>query len=161
MLFSGPRPYCQRYGLTVKDQLGGGIQGVVLAATQGTLMSAVKSLRDEAFYLREKAVYLRLREQGVSFIEGFKIPRLLNVDDELWVIEMQVVASPFVLDFASAYLDERPPYTEEQWDEWQTEKAEQFEDRWETVQTLMAVFRRYGIHLADVKPGNIMFADDG
>ena len=30
--------------------------------------------------------------------------------DILWVIEMEIVSPPFVLDFAGAYLDHRPDY---------------------------------------------------
>ena len=40
---------------------------------------------------------------------------------------------------------------------WEEEKLEQFEGRWPIVRGLMAEFRRFGIYLADVKPGNIMF----
>ena len=41
-----------------------------------------------------------------------------------------------------------------------TDKLEQFgAERWEIVQEVMAHFARMGIFLADVKPGNIMFAE--
>jgi len=146
--------YSERYHLTLKDQFGGGIQGVVLFTTRST---AIKAHVRKEFYAREKSVYLRLRERSVTQVEGFAVPSLIAFDDDLWVIEMEVVSPPFVVDFASAYLDEQPPYDEEQWEAWREEKREQFEDRWETVESVLAVFRRYGIYLADVKPGNIMF----
>jgi hypothetical protein len=40
------------------------------------------------------------------------------------------------------------------------EKREQFESRWPEVQLLIRQFRSYGIYLADVKPGNVMFDGD-
>jgi len=47
-------------------------------------------------------------------------------------------------------------------EEWQDEKLEQFgEERWAVVQMVMAHFARMGIFLAEVEPGNIMFAETG
>ena len=39
----------------------------------------------------------------------------------------------------------------------QREKRQQFGANWDRVQSIMANLRRYGIYLADVKPGNISF----
>ncbi len=73
---------------------------------------------------------------------------------------MEIVSPPFVLDFAGAYLDQRPDYPDDVLEEWMEDKRLQFGDeRWDIVQSIMAAFRGFGIHLADVKPGNIMFAD--
>jgi hypothetical protein len=49
--------------------------------------------------------------------------------------------------------------SEEVMEEWRAEKAEQFGDRWPEVQRVVAAFHRWGIYLADVKPGNIEFKD--
>jgi hypothetical protein len=72
---------------------------------------------------------------------------------------MQIVTPPYVLDFASAYLDCEPPYADssEILAAWEGAKQEQFEDQWPRVKKMMAEFRRFGIHLADVKPGNVVF----
>ena len=67
-------------------------------------------------YLRERAVYERLRDAGVSEILGFNVPQLIRFDDELRIIEMSIVARPFVLDFAGAWLDTPPDFPEETWD---------------------------------------------
>lgn len=65
-----------------------------------------------------------------------------------------------MLDFAGAYLDQRPDYPDGVMDEWQDAKLEQFgEERWAVVQMIMTHFASMGIFLADVKPGNIMFAE--
>ena len=73
---------------------------------------------------------------------------------------MQIVSPPYVLDFASAYLDEYPPYadSEEIMSQWEQDKREQFEDQWPKIKQVISAFRGIGIHLADLKPGNIMFA---
>jgi len=80
-------------------------------------------------------------------------------DDELRVIEMTIVARPFVLDFAGAYLDVRPEFPEDVWIAWEAEKREQFEQRWRVVQAILEGFEEFGIYLLDVTPGNIAFLD--
>ena len=146
--------YFSRYGLEKEEELGYGVDGIIFSTPDHT---AVKSFRHVGHYQKERDVYRRLEENGVEQIEGFAIPQLVRHDDELWVIEMEIVQPPFVLDFAGAYLDERPPFTEEQWAEWEADKRELFEDKWPQVQSVMASFRRYGVYLNDVKYGNIEF----
>lgn len=150
--------YAKRRKLSIEKQLGSGIQGIVFSTDKGT---AIKALNRSEFYQSERNVYLRLEENNVDSIEGFWVPRLLNSHDELLIVEMQIVTPPYVLDFASAYLDELPPYANDEkiMSEWEESKKEQFGDRWETVQDVISGFRRLGIYLADVKPGNIEFVE--
>jgi hypothetical protein len=110
-------------------------------------------------YQRERDIYLRLRNRGVGRILEFKVPKLWHFDDQLWVIEMEIVSPPFVLDFAGAYLDRPPDFPDDVMEEWRKEKREQFGDRWAQVQDILREFRKMGIYLADVKPGNIMFRE--
>ncbi|MGH7200850.1 MAG: hypothetical protein ACREJB_09615 [Planctomycetaceae bacterium] len=115
-------------------------------------------MKYEELYQRELAAYLRLRDRDVDSVLGFAVPRLINHRDELWIIEMEIVSPPFIVDFAGARLDTPWEYP---WDvraEWLREKKEQFEDRWPQVSSLLSAFRGLGIHLSDVKPGNITFA---
>lgn len=143
--------------LNPKLRFGWGYDGIVLGTTIG---SAIKGFGFERLFQRERDVYLRLAEFDVDEIMGFSVPRFLAYDDALLCIEMEVVAPPFVLDFAGAYLDRRPDYPDDVMEEWQQEKLEQFgAKRWDVVQLVMAHFARMGIYLADVKPGNIMFAE--
>lgn len=144
--------------MSMKKVIGGGTQGAVLATTSGT---AIKAFIHKEHYITERDVYLRLREHNVGNLAGFNVPRMINFHDELLIIEMEIVLVPFVLDFASAYLDSEPPYFDDQqiMESWEKEKREQFEDRWPEVKSLISLFKGLGIHLADVKPGNIMFAD--
>lgn len=146
--------YSERVGTQLTRQLGAGYDGVVFATEAG---SAVKALRYAELYRRERDVYTRLREAQTERVSGCNVPRLLNFDDELWVVEMEVVQPPFVLDFAGARLDQPLDYPEEVLIEWEAEKVEQFGDDWPRVRQVLAGFRRLGIFLADVKPGNISF----
>ena len=153
--------YATRTGLTIGDELGAGVHGIVYAATSQAEggQPAVKVYDRELFYQRERDVYLRLRDRGVTSIRGCNVPKLLGYDDRLWVIEMTIVARPFVLDFAGAYLDQAPDFSEEVMADWRAEKAEQFEERWPEVQAILASFRSLGVIIQDVNPGNISFGD--
>lgn len=149
--------FVERNHSLVERELGFGYDGIVLSTS---CQSAIKGFRYEKLYQRERDIYFRLQDESIDDIRGFQIPKLLRYDDELWVIEMSVVTPPFVLDFAGAYLDQRPDYPQDVMDEWRAEKAEQFGNRWPEVQAIMRAFASLGIYLADVKPGNIEFAGD-
>lgn len=149
--------FAEDQSIHIIGQLGYGYDWTVFATSR---QSAIKSLRFERLFQRERDVYLRLQENTVVEIHGFSVPQLIGFSDELRVIEMGIVTPPFVLDFAGAYLDVAPDYPNEVMEQWQADKLEQFgAARWDIVQTVMAEFGAMGIYLADVKPGNIMFAD--
>jgi hypothetical protein len=97
---------------------------------------------------------------SVTTVQGFNVPELIAFDDGLLTLEMTIVRRPFVLDFASAYLDRRPEFPEDVWATWEEEKKEQFEARWRAVHEVLAAFERLGIYLLDVSPGNIGFLDE-
>jgi hypothetical protein len=150
--------YAADHGLALEDQLGFGVHGSVWS-TDGK--SAVKAhAPDRPHYARERDIYLRLREHEVTEIRGFAVPQLLGFDDELWVLEISIVRPPFVLDFAGAYPDEMPDYSNEVWDEWEADKREQFAANWPEVRLVLATLERYGIFISDVTPNNIRFAEN-
>ena len=146
--------YAERIGARLASQLGAGYDGIVFATQAG---SAVQSLRFVELYRRGRDVYTRLWEAQIESVSGCNVPRLLNFDDELWVVELEIVQPPFVLDFAGARLDQPLDYPEEVLAEWEAEKVEQFGEDWPRVRQVLSGFRRLGIYLADVKPGNISF----
>ena len=115
--------YAKRRNLTIEEQLGGGLDGVVLSTNAKT---AIKALRYQTLYERERDVYLRLQQNEVEKIDIFHVPSLIDYHDELWIVEMQIVSPPFVVDFATAYLDSPPDYPEEVMEEWEREKQELF-----------------------------------
>jgi hypothetical protein len=149
--------YARRTVCVIEKELGFGFDGIVFSTDR---QSALKAFRYEPLYLRERDVYLRLQEHGIVEMSGFKVPRLLGFDDALWIVEMTIVSPPFALDFAGAYLDDKPEFPDDVLHEWLAEKLAQFGDRWPEVRLVMAAFARLGIFLADVKPGNIEFGDE-
>jgi hypothetical protein len=159
------REYTQRTGLGLGDELGAGVHGIVFATeSEGDggslpLRSAIKVHQRETDYQRERDVYLRLKEHGVTTIRGCHVPQLLDYDNQLLVIEMTVVKRPFVLDFAGAFLDRAPDFPEEVMDDWRAEKQEQFGAHWPEVQAILRALEVYGVFMVDVNPGNIAFAD--
>jgi len=155
------RAYVFRHELHLAERLGFGIHGIVHVAEGNPQSgkSAIKAHRAVEPYVRERRVYERLAEAGITRILGFHVPQLLGADDDLLVLEMTIVTPPFVLDFAGAYLDVPPEFSDEIWSEWEAEKREQFETRWPTVQAVLGALEELGIYLMDVSPSNIAFLD--
>jgi hypothetical protein len=153
--------YAALHGLRLGERLGFGIHGTIFVAENNSKAgkTAVKAHYSVEPYLRERDVYRRLRDAGVSEITGFNVPQLIRFDDKLRIVEMTVVARPFLLDFAGAYLDAPPEFSEEIWNEWKSEKREQFEDRWPIVQAALNALEELNIHMVDVSPTNISFLE--
>ena len=155
------RTYASQHQLTLVERLGFGIHGMVFVAENNHKpgKSALKILRAPEPYFRERAVYERLRDAGISKILGFHVPQLFRADDQMHIIEMSIVTRPFVLDFAGAYLDTLPDFPDEIWNEWEAQKREQFENRWPMVQRILGALEEFDIHMVDVSPSNIAFLD--
>ncbi len=136
--------------------LGSGTDGAVWKSNRQT---AVKALERLANYTIELECYKRLQSAGVAAIGRFSVPRLIGFSDELWVIEIEIVFPPFIIDFAKSYLDRPPDYSAEVLADDEERNREVFEDRWREVKSLLWALRQYGIYYMDPKPGNIMFED--
>ena len=158
-LIQNARAFAALHGLQLAERLGFGIHGIVLVAENNPQsgQSALKAHRYLEPYQRERAVYERLHDAGVTEILGFHVPQFLRADDQHLVIEMTIVTRPFVLDFAGAYLDAPPDFSEAIWAEWEVEKREQFEGRWAEVQAVLGALEALDIHMVDVSPSNISF----
>jgi len=156
--------YAQQHGLALGEELGFGVHGMVLSSEsqiktgRSSLRSAVKVHEREVCYVRERDIYLRLKDHGITEIHGCAVPELLGFDDKLWIIEMSVVARPYVLDFAGAYLDWKPDFSEEVMADWQADKQEQFGKQWPEVLAILACLESFGIHMEDMSPSNISLA---
>jgi hypothetical protein len=144
-LIRNARAYASRHQLELTHRLGFGIHGIIFVAEDNSKggRTAVKVHRAAEPFQRETAVYERLRGAGVSRILGFNVPQFIRLDDELRIIEMSIVARPFVLDFAGAWLDKPPDFPDEIWAEWEAEKRDQFEARWPEVQAVRARWRHW------------------
>jgi hypothetical protein len=163
ILIQHAQAYATEHRLCLAERLGFGIHGLIFRAEgnpeKGNVATAIKAHRLQEPFSRELAVYQRLKEVGVTKIQGFNVPQLLEHDDELWIIEMSIVTRPFVLDFAGAYLDVPPEFPDETWAEWEAEKLGQFDFRWPKVRKILAALMHMDIHMIDVSPGNIAFTD--
>lgn len=142
--------YCESRRIQTLDLIGFGLDGFVWKTDRA---SVVKVCRHTNLFDRELAVYQRLAQHGLKQLQGFTIPQLLDEDAERWVLELSLVAPPFVLDFAAASLDRAP--AEMTSDEWLAEKQRMFGLDWPDVQRLLDGLRLYGIHFPDVHMGNI------
>lgn len=151
--------YASRYQLQLAERLGFGIHGIIYVTEDksGGGKTAIKAHRELEPFRRELSVYARLRQAQVSEIQGFNVPQFIRADEELRVIEMSIVARPFVLDFAGAYLDAPPDFPDETWAEWEAQKRDQFDARWPKVRAVLAALEELGIHMVDVSPSNIAF----
>jgi hypothetical protein len=85
------------------------------------------------------------------------VPRLIESDDGLLVIEMSIVSAPYLIDFGKAYLDSEPDHSAETWAEHHQEQREIWEDKYNEVQAVLWALRQLGIFYRDAKPGNLMF----
>ena len=151
--------YAAQHQLKLAERLGFGVHGIIFVAEHKSKSgkTAIKAHRELEPYLRERAVYERLKQTWVTELVGFNVPQFIGADDGLRVIEMSIVTRPFVLDFAGAYLDAPPEFPDEVWAEWEAEKREQFETRWPAVETVLAALEELDIYMLDVSPSNIAF----
>lgn len=151
--------YAARHRLRLIGRLGFGIHGIVYAVEGNAElgMAALKIHHAREPWLRERDVYERLKELGVTEIRGFEVPLLLDADDELVALKMTIVTPPWVLDFAGAYLDFPPEFSDEIWEEWEDKNREQFGGDWPMAQTILGELRDLGIHMHDPSPNNIRF----
>jgi hypothetical protein len=161
LLIENARAYARRHQLELAERLGFGVHGIVFLAENKANFgkSVLKIHRMDEPFQRELSIYEMLSDEGIIEVLGFNIPALLGADPELRIIEMSLVARPFVLDFAGAYLDKAPEFSEEIWADWRAEKREQFGNRWPAVEAVLSALKRHGIQMVDVTPSNIAFAD--
>ncbi|MGA7275697.1 MAG: hypothetical protein WBX14_12695 [Candidatus Udaeobacter sp.] len=154
--------YALKRNITLGERLGFGVHGTVFAVQDKAKPGffAVKFHRDERAFELECRVYQRLREEQATRIVGFNVPQLLHIDEEFRAIEMTIVRSPFVLDFADARLDDAPDFSEEVLQQWEEDKAEVFGERWPEVTGVLAALQALDIYLLDVNPRNISFLVD-
>ncbi len=155
------RAYAAQHRLQLAERLGFGIHGIILVAEDNLKAgkTAVKAHRYAEPFCRECAAYERLKAARITELLGFHVPQIIRTDASLRVLEMTIVTRPFVLDFAGAWLDAPPPFSDETWAEWAAEKREQFEHRWPRVQDVLSALEAMDIHMVDVSPSNIAFLD--
>jgi hypothetical protein len=151
--------YARLWGITLdlKSRLGSGTDGAVWRSDRDT---AVKVLSRQHNYTQELTCYRRFAAARVTEIDGFSVPKLIQWDDDLWIVEMGIVKPPFIVDFAKVSIDKPPDFSAEVQENEEHAAQELFEHRWPQVQSLLATLKyRFHIYYQDPRPGNIMFKD--
>ena len=150
--------YLDARGMEPAGPLGHGKDGTVIQAVGPAGYSAVKVHRVGEVYRRERDCYFRLRDLDIDEVAGLEVPVLLDHDDDLLVLEMTIASPPFLLDFASAYLNDPPDWPEDVMAHWHGELQERFEDRYADVLAVLAELESSaGVHLFDVHADNLKF----
>ena len=150
--------YAQQRGFSIQEPLGDGLHGSVwkVQRQDGTFSWVVKMHRYLPAWRRELLCYERLQELNISRVAGAKVPQLIRADEEWRAIEMTLVTAPFLLDFATAWLDERPEFVPGAWEEAEAKAAEVFSQDWSRAQAVIqALEAETGIIMGDVHPGNL------
>jgi hypothetical protein len=164
ILVKNAQIYADQHQIQLAARLGSGFHGIIFKAEGNpkagqTGRTAIKVHQFTVPFQRELAVYQRLASIKMHEISGFNVPQMLNHDLALQIIEMTVVERPFVLDFAGAYLDSYPEFSVEVWEEWEKDMVEKFGVQWPEARRILAALEELDIHMIDVNPGNIGFAD--
>ena len=124
-------------------------------------MTAVKSHDRWRTYCMERDIYLRFKERGVRSIRGHSVPRLIDYEDSLCVIEMTIVEPPYLIDFAKATIDNAPQFPPGVYEDWLLRKSKDFGKNWPTVSAIMHdLVSLHGVYLTDLNPNNIAFEVD-
>jgi hypothetical protein len=158
-LLEKARLFAEAHGCTIGERLGFGIHGIVmvLKCEHKAAATAVKVHSSLAPYRRERNIYERLKIARITKILGFHVPQLLRSDDELLALEITIVTPPHVLDFAGAFLDFPPDFSEEAWADWRQKNEEQFGSDWAKAQEILSELEELGIYMYDPSPSNIRF----
>ena len=148
--------YVRDCDIALAAQLGSGKDGCVWRTTRP---SALKVHELATSYQFERDAYIRLRNLQIRKLIGFTVPLMLEHDDELLAIEMEIVFPPFIVDFASARLDEPPNLIEDEGHTLADLVRERFDENADRVLALHdELIARAGIYLMDLHPHNIKFA---
>lgn len=148
------RGYAADRGCTLIDFLGGGTDGDVWKSSR---RSAIKAFHYGRNYGMELGAYQRLRYYNVKEIMKMAVPRLIDWDDSLQVVEVNVVTPPYIIDFGKSYLDSGADHSPETWQEHHESQRELWGDRYGQVPAILWKLRQMGILYRDASPRNINF----
>lgn len=156
-LLPDAQAYALLRGLEITGPLGDGVDGNVwkVRGKRRRITWALKIFKDPEKYRRERDCYLRLAEQGISECAGFNIPVLSYHDDNYLAVEMSIVDRPFILDFAGAFLDVPPDFSEQVLAETHQLWEERYGDDFPVVQKALRTLERLGIYYLDVHRDNV------
>jgi hypothetical protein len=104
--------YANARGINLKRMLGFGREAKVYLTSAGT---AIKVHEDPEGFQCELLCYIRLMSREIWEVLGHNVPKLLDADERLLVLELTVVERPFLLDFGAARLDSAPIFRRTFW----------------------------------------------
>jgi hypothetical protein len=149
--------YLERRGISVTGTLGSGKDGYVWRTSRQTALKVHGQIES---YRAERNAYIRFQALEIEEVGGFAIPVLRDFDDQLFAIEMGIVAPPYIVDFASAHLDNPPEFIEDQGHTLHDMIRERFDERADEVIALYEdLIASAGIHLSDFHRHNIKFLE--
>jgi hypothetical protein len=133
-------------------RLGWGIGGYVYLSPD--TLTAVKVHRREEGFQTELEAYWRLRKLGMTKLHGLNIPRLLSHSPELKLIQMDVVTTPFLLDFAGVLF--RPPdFTDDAMQHWTAAIEGWYGPNAWFAHMVHHSLARHGMYYVDFRPTNM------
>lgn len=141
--------------MTIGPELGSGRDGTIWRVNRQSRVSAIKVHERPMSYACERDAYLRLFEHNVEEIRGLNVPVLLDYDNRLLTLQMEIVAAPYILDFASVHFDGPADFSEEVMADWEEKGLDLFGDRWRDVKIALARLKGFGVYYYDVSLGNI------
>jgi hypothetical protein len=156
-LLSRRDAYCQRYGKTIVDLRGYGMDAFVWQTDDDDILKVFRHARQ---FAAELAVYRRLDHHSLYRLRGFSIPYLLRADEEFQVLQLSYVSPPYILDFAAASLDRPSKGFDPDDPAWIAEQRRRFGRDWPEVKALLDALRHHGIHYEDVHEQNIRLRPD-
>lgn len=152
------RKYAKSRALKLTTRLGHGQDGLVWRTSH----TAVKCFEKKLNYERELQCYQHLADMEINRIGDFNVPRLMGNDDDLFIVEMDFVNPPRILDFGKAYvklhpLDRPHPYSDEELERFFDDCVEKHwsDADWPLVRWVYNQLDAHGICYLDIKPGNI------
>ena len=142
--------YAKSKGLTIEENssFGYGQDGYVFQTNRRT---AVKAFYYDVHYRQELEIYKYLDLWDIREAANFHIPELVSNHDQLRIIEMSVVSTPFILDFVGATIDR--PFDRDE--DWLATTIERFGADWDIVKLAIMELEEHGVYLSDIHPGNI------
>jgi len=134
------------------EKLGWGISGFVYLSPDSR--SAVKVHRHEDSFARELEVYQRLRRLDMTQLHGLNIPKLRGYRSDLRVIQMDLVSSPFLLDFAGVQFNP-PDFSAETMADWHTRISGFFGPNAWIAYAVYRSLAQHGMYYMDFRPTNL------
>jgi hypothetical protein len=132
--------------------LGYGVSGAVFKAPD--LRAAFKVHRSAEGFATETAAYRRLAAAGALSLHGLVIPQMISNQPELRLLQLDIVAPPFLLDFAGVHFSP-PDYSVDVMNLWRADIDRQFGlDAW-LVHLVHDSLAKLGIYYMDIRPSNI------